>query len=392
MSKKASFSTIALDSVYEILSLLDMVSLAKSCLSNRFLNQSGAIVAKCIYKYLASFYHFSPFITVPEKTLYAEAIFKFFANKRQEVLIMGGKIGVQTTNNVTKMIVDQDGTISFVASTPMLHPRQSHFAIYNKGEVLSFSSISTSIVERLDTLSQTQSEITEKLTNELYMTTPLMFNNKFLVIGGLYPSQDMQSDIVYELDDHVSQADQGKWRARQARLNIARCGAAGISFEGKIFVCGGSGNGIYWDRLASVEYFDPEIGTWQVENEQMTKSRYNFSLFVYDDELYAVGGDGLTKTTTIEKRNKSTKIWEIVADCGQNRNLCSSVLIDSKIFLFGGEMHRSTWDAFDLQSKRWASNDVPIINNQLPRQIYCSKTVDITRYGKKTWTNVEFTN
>ena len=390
MSKKASFSTIALDSVHEILVYLDMVSLAKSCLSNRFLNQSGTIVAKCIYKYLSSFYHFSPFITIPEKTLCSEAIFKFFANKRQEVLIMGGKIGVQTTNIVTKMIIDQDGTISFVASTPMLHPRQSHFAIYNKGEVLSFSSISTSIVERLDTLSQTQTEITEIMPNRLIMTTPMMFNDKILVIGGYDHSQDMHSDIVYELDDHVNQADQGKWRALQARLNIARCGATGISFEGKIFVCGGADWN--WDHLSSVEYFDPEIGTWQVENEQMTKARYNYSLFVYDDELYAVGGDGLNKNTTIEKRNKSTKIWEIVADCGQNRNLCSSVLIDSKIFLFGGKMHRSTWDAFDLQSKRWASNDIPIINNQLPRQIYCSKTVDITRYGKKTWTDVEFTN
>ena len=115
----------------------------------------------------------------------------------------------------------------------------------------------------------------------------------------------------------------------------------------------------------------------------MIKERGIFSLFAFEDELYAVGGDDHGSTTTIEKRNKDTKQWQLVADCGQIRLYCAAALVGSKIFLFGGLGHRSTFDFFDLDSKKWASQDIEGAyfdedKRQLPRRVEGSKAVLIT--------------
>ena len=190
-------------------------------------------------------------------------------------------------------------------------------------------------------------------------------------------------------------------RGVEARTNKRRYWAAAIAFEGKLYICGGY-------RNQSIEVFDPAVGTWQLEGEEMTKARYCFSLFVFEDEIYAVGGDYGGQSTTIEKRNKDTKRWELVADCGQDRQDCAAVLVGSKILLFGGQDHKSTFDFFDLHTKKWASQDQggayfdepkakqdeaedePVSKRQLPRQVYASKAVLITPAvaEKKEWTNL----
>jgi N-acetylneuraminic acid mutarotase len=196
---------------------------------------------------------------------------------------------------------------------------------------------------------------------------------------------------VYELDEHASQAGQGKWRAHATRLNTARCNAATITFEGKTFVCGGCDAASL--DLRSVESFDAATGAWQVEGD-MTKARYNFFLLIFEEELYAVGGDGYGQNTTIEKRNKTTKQWEHVADCGQNRRGCAAALVGSNVFLFGGYGHKSTFTFLDLHSKKWASQTKGKYEKesarQLPRQVHCSKAVLITPPAAltKEWTDV----
>ena len=145
----------------------------------------------------------------------------------------------------------------------------------------------------------------------------------------------------------------------------------------------------------------------------MIKARSGFSLFVHEEELYAVGGDGYGTSTTIEKRNKDTKQWEHVTDSGQDRFACAAALVDTKVFLFGGGYdHKSTFDFFDLHSKKWASQDVggayfdepkleqdededeneakPVSKRQLPRQVYWSKAVLITPPAAltKKWTDL----
>ena len=52
------------------------------------------------------------------------------------------------------------------------------------------------------------------------------------------------------------------------------------------------------------------------------------------------------------------------------------------VYLFGGHDHKSTFNFFDLQSKKWASKTEGTYEKesarQLPRQVFCSKAVLIT--------------
>jgi len=199
---------------------------------------------------------------------------------------------------------------------------------------------------------------------------------------------------VYELDEDASQASQGRWRTLTSSLNTARCGAATITHEGRIFVCGGHGAGGY--ALRRVESFDPVTGAWQLEGDMTKEREWDVSLFVFQHELYAVGGELYAeKNTTIEKRNKATKQWELVADCGQDRSGCAAVLVNSKLFLFGGSSSKSTFDYFDLNSKKWASSTDGTYKKEsarhLPRDVYLSKAVLITplAFLIREWTNLD---
>jgi len=124
----------------------------------------------------------------------------------------------------------------------------------------------------------------------------------------------------------------------------------------------------------------------------MIKERCVFSLAEFENELYAMGGDILI--TTIEKLNKITKQWELVADCGQDRRGCAAALVGSKVFLFGGQGHKTTFDFFDLHTKKWASQTQGIYMKEsarkLPRQVYLSKAVLITPpvAKAKEWTDL----
>jgi len=198
---------------------------------------------------------------------------------------------------------------------------------------------------------------------------------------------------VHTLKEHSRKASKGAWTVRKARLNTARSSAAAVSFQGRLFLCGGYD--ITKAPLQTVEVLDPAVGIWRVDEQQMAVARSFFSLFVFQDELYAVGGDVGGSTTTIEKRNNATKRWELMTDCGQNRRGCAAVLVGSKVFLFGGLEHMSTFDFVDLRCKKWASQDVTSAyfdkaKRKLPRLVYCSTAILIAPEGDKvkTWTDL----
>jgi len=331
----------------------------------------------------------------------------FFANKKREVLIMGGIVPpFFPTVAVTKMIIEQDDTIHFEAGTPMLQTRTSQACVYHQGEVFSISAgadgfAARGSAERLDTLTQARTMIADRFTNHLGMTTAVFLDNKLLVIGGSYQDSESQqwvsSNIVYELKEHASKAGQAKWQAQKERLNVPRTGAAAIVFQGGVFICCGLGEDN--SRLRSIEVLDPMSGAWNLlEGKQTAKPRAYASLFNFEGDLYLVGGDDPSQNTTIEKLSKDTQHqqWELLADCGKIRLGCAAALVGSKIFLFGGAGHNTvTFDYFEIISSTWASQDVggPYFDEaqrQLPRGFSQCKAVLITPPATKakTWTDL----
>jgi N-acetylneuraminic acid mutarotase len=308
---------------------------------------------------------------------------------RDKVLIMGGiDSDGRPTNIVTKMIINSEGDIIFEDGKPMSQPRdrENYDAVYYKGEVLfsPFSQNSTpSKIIYFDTLTNKHSEISEELLNKMpqksqadgfYNSSTLsVLDNKIFIISGYWNSHYgfITIDKVYELEEFND-----TWNIKsKADLNECSYNSASIEFDKKIFVCGGN-DGSLSGVNTNVMYFDPETNIWNKDSD-MVRKRESFSLFVYNEELYAVGGD-YEGGCTIEKRRKDYNTnsnneeyintlnglnseengpWMVIAAC--NRNGCASALIGSKIFLFGGGNNKSTFDYIDLavEKKKWASQD-----------------------------------
>jgi hypothetical protein len=291
----------------------------------------------------------------------------------QEVLIMGGLVEGHATNIVTKMIIEQNGTIRFEHNTPMLQARSFHDAVYYQDKVFSIGSLNGNAkktLEKLDILTKKQFET--ELSNAIEDACVAVYKEKIYVISA--------SCKVYKIKENNNKV-QMIWQNNDLpniKINSviigARTNAAAIDLNGILYLCGGVNKKSVWS-------FDGK--KWKLEGEEMIKKRKHFSLYVFDDEIYAIGGDEYyQQNTTIEKRTKTGQ-WELVTNCDLNRHVCSTVLINSKIFLFGGFGDESTFDFFDLQTNKWASQDQDCVyfdinKRQLPRPIYGSKAVLIT--------------
>ena len=112
----------------------------------------------------------------------------------------------------------------------------------------------------------------------------------------------------------------------------------------------------------------------------MIKERFTFNLVVVEDELYAVGGDGYDSTSiSIEKLDKELGVWRVVAEIGECRTCCGAAAVGSKIFVFGGndEVHRSTWNAFDVITEQWASASISVEDRRLPRDFFYGQALTV---------------
>ena len=99
-----------------------------------------------------------------------------------------------------------------------------------------------------------------------------------------------------------------------------------------------------------------------------------------EDELYAVGGD--ITSISIEKLDKELGVWRVVAD-GEGRYGCGAAAVGSKIFVFGSDdgvhkqVHKSTWNAFDVITEQWASASISVEDRRLPRDFYYGQALTV---------------
>jgi hypothetical protein len=219
-------------------------------------------------------------------------------------------------------------------------------------------------------LKQEIGTFTKEFPDNINNSCSVFLNNKLHVIS---PSCNIYT--LQETGDY--------WKKHDLHTNQNQLFSAAISFQGKLFLAGGVG---VRGHNNSVQSYDPKVGIW-IRESNMVKYRSFFVLFEYKDELYAVGGENYQESTTIEKRNMTTLEWEVIADCGKNRYGCTSALVGSKVFLFGGLENMATFDYYDLETKKWASQDNECVyfskeKRCLPPKVLFSKAVNITHCRK----------
>jgi len=295
------------------------------------------------------------------------------------------------TNRVDMMVIDdKDGKISWQPCAPMITNRYGHAAYYCQGEVLSVSSHwyhagGQGTSERYDVLSQTAVELEHMLPiPDLCAFAMAELDEKAFVIGGMYKDATsrryVNSDRVFCLDNKKHRGQAGTWIEQEARLITARSYAAAATYQGKVWVAGGTG---YDQHLSSVEVFDPLVGSWQAAGD-LTKARRNGSiaLFVIKDDLFAA--TGTYEGMLVEKRDGQTGSWQLVSEMNDgDRSYCSMTACGSTIYFIGGRGFdiMNNWNSFDTNTKKWASEEgeyQDVATRQLPREFKLGQAVCIT--------------
>ena len=305
---------------------------------------------------------------VEDEKYYAKAIHCYFENNKEEVLIIGGSFGGKSKNNVTHMIIDNKDNIHFEIKPPLLLASYLQDALYHQGNIYSINRYGSNKtrIEIFNILTQKIDTFTKEFPNNINNSCSVFLNNKLHVISPLCNIYTLQETGDY-------------WEKHDLHTTQNQLFSATISFQSKIFLAGGVG---VRGHINSVQSYDPKVGIW-IRESNMVKYRSFFVLFEYKDELYAVGGENYQESTTIEKRNMTTLQWEVIADCGKNRYGCTSALVGSKVFLFGGLENMTTFDYYDLEKKKWASqdNECAYFSEEkrcLPPKVIFSKAVNIT--------------
>jgi hypothetical protein len=345
-------------------------------------------IAKAIHQQCFSRIPFESMVKAKGDRTWTGYLPELVNDRSHKILIMGGSINTQfstnpqfSTNRVDMMIIN-DGNIEWKMCAPMIKNRENltYSAYYCQGQVLSvdgdmdgrYSS------ERYDVLSQTAVEHEHmQPTTNVHRVAIVELDGKAFAIGGVYRDAARQfvfSDRVSSLD--MSQA--GAW-IEEARLITGRSGAAAATYQGKVWVAGGYGNG---QALSSVEVFDPVVGLWQAAGD-LTKARYGrIALFAIKDDLFAAGSnfDGMY----VEKRDMQTGAWQLVSELNDCiRTDCALAACGSTIYFFGGFNFfvKKTWDSFDTHTSMWASQQEQyrdVSTRQLPREFCNGQAVCIT--------------
>ena len=294
-----------------------------------------------------------------------------------ELLLIGGyDINHCSSKNIFKLNI-RDNKIIFKNYTPMIKARVFSSLIFHENQIIVISSdfyTGCGTVEWFDIFSQKWILMNSILPNRLHHTTASIFDNKIFVFGGAIKISYgwIHSDKIYVLEKHSQ-----TWNLF-SHLSEARVYASSIFYQDNFYICGGQNRGN--EPQKSVEIFNPI--TRLIRRENMNKARINPHLCIYEDELYAIGGEKSNiENLTIEKRDKITKKWEILATLNEDRYLCSISLIGSKIYIFGGGYNeenfsnRYIWNYYDILNKIWASQFLPIKDRIMKESIYGSSSI-----------------
>jgi kelch-like protein 10 len=117
-------------------------------------------------------------------------------------------------------------------------------------------------------------------------------------------------------------------------MHCKRSDASAASLNGKIYIVGGFDGE---DVLNSAERFDPDTKEWTFI-PHMESPRSGVNLVAYNDSLYAIGGfNAFFRLSSVERYSPfSLSNWQQVSEMCIPRSNFAAVVLDGKIFVFGG--------------------------------------------------------
>jgi hypothetical protein len=339
-------------------------------------------VAKFITEYLLKKqYNKSYFLEInnddSNEINYLKILFEI-TDGHDEILLMGSSNGLEC-NEVSKMIIKKNGSVTYEEFIPNLHKRFFQSTIYHKGNILSFSSSSVGSLQRA---ARRSTEKINKITKEQEFMTNLPNSFHYGCVGILH-------DKIYAIsctrNVYVLDNIQNIWKKQIEKTIHARHEGHVINFKNKLYLCGGDSSN------RSVEVFDPIIGFWHIDSF-LNYEKWGNTLLEYKNELYTIGCNLIKGNNymVIEKRDNKNKKWTCITKLYEDRGGCGVFLVGSKIYLIGGKSNQNTFNFYDIETNKWASEYQTDNLRKLNRNFFYSNAVNITPYYEKIWNDLSF--
>jgi len=198
------------------------------------------------------------------------------------------------------------------------------------------------------------------ITEEITTTLTTGFSASLTSLSGkhlAFPTL-LQHDAVNE-----EFGEQFDWTMQNnATLSVGRSHHSCVVYLGNIWIVGGFISGQF-TVSNSVEVLSLTSGQESLSMPSMLRQRFKPFLYVFEDTLYAIGGDmeGHTHSVcSIERYDVAKNTWMFVTFFPEprRRSRCAIAAYDSKVYIFGGMdggNMLSSWDYYDIQLHYWGS-------------------------------------
>nr|XP_039252785.1 kelch-like protein 12 [Styela clava] len=179
----------------------------------------------------------------------------------------------------------------------------------------------------------------EKIKNmhcEKRLNAMVEANGHIYSIGGIGRQKNKTYEVaLYLVEKYDKESDE--W-SPMPRMKKSRIAPAVASYNGKIYVLGGGvedednprllDDYNSWLYLASLEFFDLNSEEWVMAKKVMTSPRIKFRACVFDDKIYAVGGNKDNKNNAeqaniqdirreADVKDQSAKAWKVTDWIGE---------------------------------------------------------------------------
>lgn len=191
-----------------------------------------------------------------------------------------------------------------------------------------------------------------------------LVNGKIYVIGGSMNGLEAPGSTVVEYDP-----DAETW-TKKADMPTPRAFHSASVVDGKIYVMGGADEQII--DTSTVEMYEPTTDRWE-RKADMSVPRTAFSSCVVDGKIYAIGSGGLGKFPPVEVYDPLVDTWTPLIAIPNARYAVSAEAVNGKIYVISGavgDVSVSTVEEYDPATNEWTRKaDIPT-----PRE-YCSTSV-----------------
>ncbi|KAK7474845.1 hypothetical protein BaRGS_00033917 [Batillaria attramentaria] len=161
-----------------------------------------------------------------------------------------------------------------------------------------------------------------------------------------------------------------KW-SHIASLPTNRAQLAGTSCRGKLYVSGGTQDGME-TACNQLWCYDPDVDQWS-ECAAMLTPRADHCMFTYNNHIYAMGGwsrmsdsGRRAATMSVDRYDIDNDTWETVQQMKQPRVYATSTLFQGHAYVVGGwngglyEQKCDSADILDLTTMQWLPDGLPM--------------------------------